>query len=324
MTNTKIADVIVPEVFSPYVMEKTQELSALYKSGIAVINPKLNELISGGGKTITIPAFKDLTGRSQVLSDTNAITTNKIQSKEDIACVLYRANAWSSNELAGALSGTDPIEVIASLVAGYWVREEQAILIDVLTGVFGASTMADLVQDNSTGVYDGDLIIDAQGRLGDNAGKLKGLVMHSAVRNDLLKKDKTAFQTWRENGIEYNKYLGYDVIVDDTCPVNNGVYTSYLFAQGAVSLGTGTPSALTLTETDRDSLASNDILINRKALVVHANGTKWVGTPLGATPSDTELKTGTNWVRTSDVKNMGIVQVKAKIGTVVTPENPET
>lgn len=314
MTNTKIADVIVPEVFSPYVIEKAQELSALYNSGIAVINPKLNELISGGGKTITIPAFKDLTGRSQVLSDTQALTTSKIQSKEDVACVLYRANAWSSNELAGALSGTDPIEVIASLVAGYWVREEQAILIDILNGVFSATSMADLVQDASTGVYDGDLIIDAQGRLGDNAGKLKGLVMHSAVRNDLLKKDKTAFQTWRENGIEYNKYLGYDVIVDDTCPVNDGVYTSYLFAQGAVSLGTGTPNALTLTETDRDSLASNDILINRKALVVHANGTKWVGTPAGATPSDTELKTGTNWERTSDVKNMGIVQVKAKIG----------
>lgn len=314
MTNTKIADVIVPEVFSPYVIEKAQELSALYKSGIAVINPKLNELITGGGKTITIPAFKDLTGRSQVLSDTKALTTSKIQSKEDVACVLYRANAWSSNELAGALSGTDPIEVIASLVAGYWVREEQAILIDILKGVFSATSMAELVQDNSADVYDGDIIIDAQGRLGDNAGKLKGLVMHSAVRNDLLKKDKTAFQTWRENGIEYNKYLGYDVIVDDTCPQEGGVYTSYLFAQGAVSLGTGTPNALTLTETDRDSLASNDILINRKALIVHANGTKWVGTPEGATPSDEELKTGTNWERTSDIKNMGIVQVKAKIG----------
>ena len=322
----KITDVIIPEVFTPYVIEKIEEKSALFRSGIAVANPKLNELISGGGTTITIPAFKDLTGRSQVLSDTTPLETNKIGTKADVAPVLYRGNAWSANELAGALSGTDPANVIASLVADYWVREEQAILIDILTGAFSAANMAGLVQDASTGVYDGDLIIDAQGKLGDNAGKLKGLVMHSAVRNDLLKKDKTAFQTWRENGIEYNKYLGYDVIVDDTCPVTNGVYTSYLFAQGAVGLGNGTPSALTLTETDRDSLASNDVLINRRAFVVHPAGMKFIGTPTGATPSDTELKTGTNWTRTSDVKNMGIVQIKAKIGTVATPEveNPET
>lgn len=315
MTNTKIADVIVPEVFSPYVIEKIQEQSALYRSGIAVANPKLNDLITGGGKTITIPAYKDLTGRSQVLSDEEALTTNKLATKADIAHVLYRGNAWSSNELAGALSGTDPADVVASLVADYWVREEQAILVDVLTGAFGAENMAELTAGGDTAIYNGDLIIDAQGKLGDSAGKLKGFVMHSAVRNDLLKKDKTAFQTWRENGVEYNKYLGYDVIVDDTCPVANGVYTSYLFAQGAVSLGTGSPSALTLTETDRDSLASNDVLINRRALVVHPNGMKWIGTPAGVTPSDEELKNGANWTRVSDVKNMGIVQVKAKIGS---------
>ena len=318
--NTQIADVIVPEVFSPYVIEKIQEQSALFQSGIATVNPVLNQLITGGGKTISIPAFKDLVGRSQVLSDTTAMTTNKISSKEDIACVLYRGNAWSANELAGALSGTDPAEVIAGLVADYWVREEQAILIDILNGVFGATSMSGLVQDASTGVYDGDLIIDAQGKLGDAAGKLTGIVMHSAVRNDLLKKDKSAFETYRDGKVQYDKYLGYDVIVDDTCPVANGVYTSYLFAKGAVSLGTGTPSALTLTETDRDSLASNDILINRRAFVVHPNGLKWVGTSLGATPSDTELKTGANWERASEVKNIGIVQVKAKIGTVSTPE----
>ena len=314
MANTKIADVIIPEVFTPYVIEKIQEKSALFRSGIAVANAKLNELISGGGTTITIPAFKDLTGRSQVLSDETPLETGKIGTKADVAPVLYRGNAWSSNELAGALSGTNPADVIASLVADYWVREEQAILIDILTGAFKATNMADLVAGGADVKYDGDLIIDAQGKLGDASGKLQGLVMHSAVRNDLLKKDKTAFQTWRENGIEYNKYLGYDVIVDDTCPFEGGVYTSYLFAQGAVGLGTGTPSALTLTETDRDSLASNDVLINRRAFVVHPAGMKFVGTPAGATPSDAELKLGTNWTRVSDVKNMGIVQVKAKIG----------
>ncbi|EXU24069.1 coat domain protein, partial [Acinetobacter baumannii 24845_9] len=34
MAETKIADVIVPELFTPYVLNKTAEKSALWQSGI--------------------------------------------------------------------------------------------------------------------------------------------------------------------------------------------------------------------------------------------------------------------------------------------------
>jgi hypothetical protein len=34
VTKTIISDVIVPEVFNPYVIERTAELSAFYQSGI--------------------------------------------------------------------------------------------------------------------------------------------------------------------------------------------------------------------------------------------------------------------------------------------------
>ena len=34
MAKTQISDVIVPEVFNPYVVQRTMELSALYNSGI--------------------------------------------------------------------------------------------------------------------------------------------------------------------------------------------------------------------------------------------------------------------------------------------------
>ena len=190
-------------------------------------------------------------------------------------------------------------------------------MVQSVTGDVAASNMAGLIGGSDSAYYDGDMIIDAQGLLGDAAGKLSAIAMHSAVRNDLLKKDKTAFETYRGiNGIEYSKYLGYDVIVDDTCPASGGVYTSYLFTPGALSVGTGTPAALTLTETDRDSLASNDILVNRRAFVIHPNGMKWKGSPAGATATNAELATGTNWERVSDIKNMGIVMLKGKIGSV--------
>jgi len=45
-TVTKIADVIVPEIFNPYVVERTAEKSRLIQSGIAVPNARLNDLVT--------------------------------------------------------------------------------------------------------------------------------------------------------------------------------------------------------------------------------------------------------------------------------------
>ena len=66
---TKISDVIVPEVFNPYVVQRTMELSALYNSGIIANNSELDELARAGGKTINMPYWNDLTGDDEVLSD---------------------------------------------------------------------------------------------------------------------------------------------------------------------------------------------------------------------------------------------------------------
>ena len=59
---TKIADVIVPEVFNKYVIERTAELSALYQSGIVVKDPELDALSTSGGRLINMPFCQDLSG----------------------------------------------------------------------------------------------------------------------------------------------------------------------------------------------------------------------------------------------------------------------
>lgn len=42
MAITKIADVIVPELFNRYVINRTMELSAFFKSGIVVNSPEFD------------------------------------------------------------------------------------------------------------------------------------------------------------------------------------------------------------------------------------------------------------------------------------------
>ena len=316
MAATKLADMIVPEVFTPYVIRRTAELSNLVQSGIIASNPILDQLITGGGTTIQMPVFNDLSGDDEVMGET-AATVGGITTSKDVAAVLYRIKAWGATELAACLSGADPMKAIGDLVAQYWVRREQKTLINLLEGAFAASNMSSLVSDitsaTSTAIS-ANAVLDAKQLMGDAADNLTAIAMHSATFTKLQKDNVIAFIPAAESKISIPTYLGYRVIVDDGLPVDTtgaaNKYTTYLFAQGAIGRGEGTPATLTPVETDRDSLASTDILINRRAFVLHPQGMKWQASSItGATPSNAELAIGSNWTRVADVKKMGIVKL---------------
>lgn len=313
MAVTKIADVIVPEVFTPYVIEKTAEKSRILQSGIAVANPKLNELVTAGGLTMNMPFWQDLTGDDEVLSDQTPLTPGKIGADKDIAALLLRGKAWGANELAGALAGDDPMAAIGDRVSDYWARQEQKILVAVLKGAFASEDMKDHVLDRSTVSIGGDVVLDGKQLLGDSAESLQAIMMHSAVYTELQKQNLIEFVPASDGKVMIPKYLTYDVIVDDGMPKDGDVYTTYLFARGSIGRGEGTPVSMTPTETDRDSLAGEDYLINRRALVMHPMGIKWIGEAEGTTPSNAELATGTNWKRVYESKNIGMVAIKHKI-----------
>lgn len=318
MAKTQIADIIVPEVFNPYVIQRTAELSALVQSGIVVPNPELDKLAKAGGKTINMPYWDDLTGDDEVLSDSGALTPQKITAGQDVAVLLMRGKAWSANDLAKALSGDDPMKAIGDLVAAYWARMEQKTLISVLTGAMGSALMADNVLDISgesqaaDQLIDGDSFLDATQLLGDAKDRLTAIGMHSAVETYLAKLNLIEYVRESDANPRVPYYMNKRVIVDDGMPVSSGVYTTYLFGQGAIGRGEG--EAPVPVETDRDSLAGDDILINRRHFILHPRGIAFTGTAAGASPTNAELSTTTNWTRKYENKNIRIVQFKHKIG----------
>lgn len=57
---TQLADVIVPEMFNPYVQQLTEEKSRIIASGALVRDGALDAELAGGGLTFHTPSFKDL------------------------------------------------------------------------------------------------------------------------------------------------------------------------------------------------------------------------------------------------------------------------
>lgn len=330
MPGTTLQDVIVPELFEPYVINRTMELSALYQSGIITRNVEFDRLASEAAPIHQMPFFEDLTGDSEDIIEGKDLTAKKIKSNKDVSTTIRRANMWSATDLSAALAGTDPMAAIGNLVGGYWAREFQKILIQVLSGVFGSYTDTGTVTPLEDHILDiskmssaaaqkisASSFVDALQLLGDAQGQLTGVVMHSATKSYLKKQN--LIQTERDsNSVEFDTYQGRRVIVDDGAPVDGDIYTTYLFGQGAIAFGNGTPVGFVSTEVDRDKKKGSgvDYLINRKTFIMHPRGIKWTNVEREnvETPTKAELMSAKNYERVYEPKQIRMVAFKHKIG----------
>jgi len=323
MPITRIADVIEPEVFNPYMIQRTLELSALIQSGIVQNTPEFDQLASGPNTLVNMPFWNDLTGDSEIMADDGALTPGKIGSDKDVARKHGRARAWGANGLSALLSGDDPMRAIADLVADYWQRDMQKVLLATLAGVFAAPSMVQNVHDISDKTGDAALIsgatfVDAAQKMGDAKERLTGVMMHSAVEAYLTKQDLIETIPESEGKPAIRTFLGKRVIVDDGMPFDTGtkVATAYLFGEGAIALGNGSHPRIIPTEIDRDSLASSgeDYLISRRIFILHPRGVKWTEAEVANTfPTNAEIATGTNWARVYEPKAIRIVKFTFKI-----------
>lgn len=305
---TRIADVIVPEVFNSYVSHYTTEKSNLVQSGIIVPNPELDALAASGGVMVNMPYWNDLTGDDEVLSDSPgwALTPQKITAGQDRAHLLMRGKAWSSSDLAKALSGDDPQGEIANKVGAYWLRVRQRVLLSVLSGVFASGTMEEnkKVSDKP---FNAETFIDAKMLFGDSHELLTAIAVNSKVYASMLKQG--LIETIRDaDNNPFKAFQGLRIILDDNLPYEDGKATSYIFGQGAIGFGQG--GAPVPVETDRHSTGGYDVLVNRQHFLLHPRGVRFEAAYVaGSSPTNAELENPGNWKRVYDPRNVRIVQL---------------
>lgn len=335
MAVTRISDVIVPQIFTGYTIQRTLATSLLVRSGIIVADPQIDALAKGAGSVYNMPYWGDLraTGRSKLTNDNpdDKIVPAKITAGVDKARKQFRAQAWSTMDLATALAGSDPMGAIADQVGDYWANEMQTSLITSLDGIVADNVAANggdmvlniaLVPNTGTPAATNKLsataLLMAKQTMGDAAKLLRVLVVHSAVHTGLQVQNLVANIPNDKADVGFGTYLGYTLLVDDGVPVvmngPNPVYTSYLFGTGAVAYGEGNP--LVPVETSRDPAAGNgggqETLYNRKDFIMHVRGIKWTGTnDNGISPTDAQLVDAANYERVYDRKAVRFVAIKS-------------
>lgn len=326
---TQVSDVIVPEIFNPYVQQLTEEKSRLIQSGAAVRDPQLDAFLAGGGLTTNMPSMKDLDNEEENISSdqaddsytglNNNSTPRKTGTANEVGVRLSRNQSWSSADLTAVLMGNDPMSSIASRVATYWARRQQAAFVATMNGIFADNDAApagsehsigDLTNDVSGTAYSSGVtdfsapaFIDAAVTMGDSMGDLSLVAVHSIVYARMQKNNLIDFIPDARGEVTIPTFLGRVVIVDDGIPAVNGVYHTWLFGAGAVRVGMGAPKVP--TETKRDPDAGNgggaEILYNRVEWLIHPNGHRYAGTPPNGGPSNAgttnNLANAASWQR---------------------------
>ena len=336
-----VTDIVVPLVFNKYFLERTAEKSRLIRSGIVLPDAELDRLAMGGGKFIDMPFYTDLSGDDQVLDDEAALTTHNISTAQDLARLHLRGDARSVNDLSGALSGTDPLAIIVDLIAEFWARKEQALLIATLGGVFADNLLAtsgdtggdgDLIHnhaaeatadikpwnDANPTVMCPEAIIDGQSLLGDSTNAFTAIMMHSKCLTDLKKQELIDTERPSGAGSEIYYYMDKEVVIDDTCPTRNGtgagpptIYQSFLFAKGAIGRGEGL--APVPSEFERNALYSDTYFVTRRHFILHPRGFKWIeaGNSFDTqAPSNAEVLLAAHWNRVYEKKNIRIAMIE--------------
>ena len=330
------SDIIVPEVFTPYVIEQTTARDSFLASGVVAPMAELNA--TEGGDFVNVPFFSaNLSGDFEVLSDSSSLTPGKITTDKQVGVILHRGRAFESRDLAALAAGSDPMAAIGQKIGAYIANQRQKDLLACLDGVFGSVNSTDsneaffgLTIDGGSSDTPTTLsprhVAKARSILGDQGDKLTAVCMHSKVYYDLVERkmvdyvlagDGTGGSATASGGTitpAYNDgndtvptYCGLRVIVsDDVSTAGSGSsteYSTYFFTAGAVA--SGEQAGLT-TETDRDILAKSDAMAIDLHYTYHPVGSKWAVTTTN--PNRTQLGTVGNWSKVYETKNIGIVR----------------
>ena len=326
-----LLDIYDPTIFNAGVQEMAIELNRFVQSGIMDTDARLNAMASGPGSVGDLPFFKGLTNDEPNYSTDNpasSATADRIQGAKQTYAVAYKNKAWSTMDMARELGLEDPLGAIMNRVGQYWAVDTEKRLINTTQGVLLdniANNSSDMVNpihlETTVGVTDAnrisaEAVINAAATMGDHATNLSAIAMHSVVYANLQKLNLIDFIPDSNGVVSIPTYLGYRVIVGDSLAPRAGttsgyVYTTVLFAVGAVAYGAGTP--MVPSEMERSPATGDgggqDILWSRATEIVHPYG--FAFSTMAMTGNNTatyaELAAAAQWSRVyAERKNIGI------------------
>ncbi len=323
-----------PQAFGKYVERLPQlKKNELIKSRALRGNAEIRNAFSSQSGTAyaILPMYDLLDGEVLNYDGQTDITATGTTTYERGVVVVGRAKAWTEMDFSEDITGgAGFMDNVANQVSEYFDAVDQSTLLAILEGIFSMTGAKNLEFVNNhtfdiTGEGEGlvgpaTLNSAIQKAGGDNKNKFKLAIMHSAVATNLENLNLLAYlkQTDR-HGVQRDLTLatwnGRTVIIDDDMPVENVAasgsgdtavaahtkYTTYILGEGAFdyeNIGAKVPY-----EMDRNPSVNGgqDTLYVRQRKCYAPFGISYTKKSQATlSPTDAELKKGTNWELVND------------------------
>ena len=229
-------------------------------------------------------------------------------------------------------SGADPMTLIRNKIAGYYAQVWEKELMNIAQAVLAVAALGDHVLDLTKGTktnIEAGTIYDAeQAALGDMAGGLGLMVMHSMIFKEYKKMEMVDYDKYVVNGVIQKEITlptiaGKHVLVTDRFTATgtgaDAVYSTYLFGEGAfLSCDKNNYENQYTTNYDPEASAGIDKFYTKQGKVLHPNGLSLAVDQIAKeSPTYAELGKSANYSLKFNTKNVKMGLIKSKVGTAV-------
>jgi hypothetical protein len=331
-----------PQAFGAYVNRiPNTTKTELAKSGAVGANEQARGALSNqtGALYARVPYFGRISGKTSQNNDgaTN-IDSTATTTYEQGFVVARRMDAWTERNFSTNITaGVNFMDNVAAQIADYKMEVKQAMLLAILSGVFGMSTSTGTAVQKTAAkeflakhVYDitgkaGDeamvgastLNAAMQQACGDNKSIFKLVIMHSAVATNLENQRLLKYLTYTDaDGIQRDLSIGTWngrlVLIDDGMPTEEVAaesaaytkYTTYVLGEGSIVLddiGDAVPYEMSR---DPKTNGGQDTLYVRDGFICGVQGLSFEKpASITASATNADLSTGANWSVINDGTN---------------------
>lgn len=322
------------EVFTGMMKEADYWRNPIIASGIVQEDQSIMNLIGEKGNVATIPIYKPLDANESGMGALNndGMTDNtpvEIGGDKQTCMLIQRMKAFKAKDFTKELTGADPMTHIRDKIAGYYGQVWENELMNISKAVLGVTELKDHVLDLKTKSIEAGTIYDAeQAALGDMAGGLGLLVMHSMIYKEYQKMgmvdfDKYVIGNVIQKEVTLPTIAGKHVLVTDRNTVTgtgtDAVFSTFLFGEGAfLSCDKKNYENQYTTNYDPESSAGVEKFYTKQGKVLHPNGLSLaVDNIAKESPTFAELGTTDNYSLKFNTKNVKMGLIKSKVGTAV-------
>lgn len=334
MATTRLADLIIPEIYNKYTADKVVTLTNLIQSGVIKRDATLDTLLSGGGSCFNFPLWNNLAeDNSNTASDDpqERLVPQKVTATNIVVPRCIRTHGWEVADIDEVLTNEDAMAYIAErdvqnrviLLQNQWLAVVKGIFANNATVTDAYHTQDDMRLDISSSAYSAGTtdfsataLINALAKLGDHMDDDFVLMVHPLVYANMKKQDLiTVLQPSEVGAKPISMYGNCPVIVNSKLPCTSGVCSTYIFGKDQFKIGFGSPKVP--VDYYEDKLAGNGYgittMIVRWINAIAPNGFSFVGTIGTKSPDDTAnsnmLANANSWRRVAERQNIKMLEL---------------